>query len=67
MGIARCIMGNPFSSTSDLRYTVVFTSFVKFEIYLQKSREDRLIYSFFSENEGLFGMSNVFKSYMREK
>ena len=46
MGIARCIMGNPFSSTSELQVHSVFTCFVKFGIYLQKSTEDRLIYSF---------------------
>ena len=46
VGIARCIMGNPFSSTSDLQVCSVFTSFMKFGIYLQKNREDRLLYSF---------------------
>ena len=43
VGIARCIMGNPFSSTSELQVHSVFTSFVKFGIYLKKSKEDRLV------------------------
>ena len=46
VGIARCIMDNPFSSTSELQVHSIFTSFVKFGIYLQKSKEDRLVYSF---------------------
>ena len=41
VGIARCIMGNPFSSTSELQVHSVCTSFVKFEIYWQKNKEDR--------------------------
>ena len=35
-----------FSSTSDLQVHIVFTSFVKFGIYWQKNKEDRLVYSF---------------------
>ena len=46
MGIVRCIMGNAFSSTTDLQVPSVCTSFVKLGIYWEKNKEDRLVYSF---------------------
>ena len=46
MGIVRCIMGNAFCSTTDLQVPSVCTSFVKFGIYWEKNKEDRLVYSF---------------------
>ena len=46
VGIARCIMGNPFSTNSYFQVHSVFTSFVKFGKYWQKSKGDRLVYTF---------------------
>ena len=46
MGIVRCIMGNAFCSTTDLQVPSVCTSFVKFVIYWEKNKKDRLVYSF---------------------
>ena len=46
MGIVRCIMGNPFCSTTDLQVPSVCTSFVEVGIYWEKNKEDRLVYSF---------------------
>ena len=39
-------MGNPFSTTSELQTHSVFTSFVKYGIYWQKRKEERLVYRF---------------------
>ena len=63
VGIARCIMGNPFSSTGELQVHSVLMSFVKFGIYLQKSKEDRLVYSFLVKIEHY----HECQSYMQEK
>ena len=45
MGIVRCIMGNAFCSTTDLQVPSVCTSFVKFGIYWEKNKEDRLVHN----------------------
>ena len=45
MGIVRCIIGNAFCSTTDLQVPSVCTSFVKFGIYWEKNKEDRLVHN----------------------
>ena len=45
MGIVRCIMGNAFCSTTDLQVPSICTSFVKFGIYWEKNKEDRLAHN----------------------
>ena len=45
MGIVRCIMGDTFCSTTDLQVPSVCTSFVKFGIYWEKNKEDRLVHN----------------------
>ena len=45
MGIVRCIMCNAFCSTTDLQVPSVCTSFVKFGIYWEKNKEDRLVHN----------------------
>ena len=46
MGIVKCIMGNAFCSTTNLQVPSVCTSFVKFGIYWEKNKEDRLVHNY---------------------